>query len=121
MLGIRHLGRLDLETDFVILYLSILRDGEVVLGLAEELLVDAAQRCRCILHLRGVAQTRSVEFLLLLLLHVHDHLQVAQFLGSSEVVDGVDEGLFPHGHDLLTDVLDDVVFDIFEPVFLLSR
>ena len=89
----------------------------MVLGLVEQLFVNTAQRC--VLLLGSIAETRSLELLLLLLLHVHDHLQIAEFLGSSKVIYSIDEGLFSHGHNLLADVLDYVVFNLFELVFLL--
>lgn len=45
-------------------------------------------------------------------LHFHDHLQIVELLRTSEVVHSVDEGLFSHSHNFLTNVLDDVVFEL---------
>ena len=50
--------------------------------------------------------------LVLILLHVDDHLQVVQLLSLLQVLDCVDERLFSHGHDLLADVLDNVVLKL---------
>jgi hypothetical protein len=80
------------------------------------------------LHLRLLCLSRrthgvrviTLNELVLIPLHIHNHLEVDQFLSSLEIVDSVDDWLLSHGHYLLANILDDFVLCLLVWVWWLS-
>ena len=56
---------------------------------------------------------------MLVLLHVHNHLKIVQFLSPPQIIHCINKRLLTHRHDLLANVLYDVVFQLLVFVFLL--
>ena len=51
-------------------------------------------------------------------LHFHYHLEVVQLLCPSQIIDSINKWLFSHGNNFFTDVFDQIIFQLFEGVFL---
>jgi hypothetical protein len=56
---------------------------------------------------------------LFIFLHIHNHLEIVEFLSAPQIIDCIDERLLAHGNDLLANVLNYILFELLVFVFLL--
>lgn len=90
------------EGHFPLIHYFVLRDSEGVLSLRENLLVEVGLR------LSSRLRSLLLEFGFILL-HIHNHLEVVEFLSSSQVFDSINEWLFTHCYNLFANVFDKIV------------
>jgi hypothetical protein len=93
---------LNFKGHFPLVHYFVLRDSECVLGLRENLLVEVG------LGLGSRLRSLLLKFSLILL-HIHNHLEVVEFLSSSKIVNRVNKWLFTHCYNLLANVFDKIV------------
>jgi len=78
---------------------------EVVLSLVKKLLVHLTHRL-----LRDLRSNAHLSLFGFRLMHIHNHLEIIELLRFPQVIDGVNKRLLSHCHNLLADVLDDIIF-----------